>query len=449
MSKLSRDMTQGSVAWNLIVFSLPLCLSYFLQALYGSADTLIVGQFSALGDVTGVSQGSQVINILTQGISGLSSGGTVLIARYMGAKREEDLQQTIETLFSLFALSALALTGIMLLGNNLIIRLMQVPAEAVLPMRRYLQVCEIGILFIFFYNCISAVLQAMGDSRHPLIFVGIACCVNIVLDLILVAGFRMGALGAAIATVSAQMFSVVLSIRFLRKQQFGFDFSLGSFRISREKLRLLLELGLPFAIMRTVVHCSFVIVSGLSNVYGLAASSAAGVVAKINTFATMPFTALQVAVSTMAGQNMGAGQLKRAQHTLLVGLGISFSIGSAMFLLAQCFPRQMLGIFSQDLSMINAGENFLRCFSLEYLFMSFTYCIHGLMSACGYTWIPALDGFLASVVCRIPLAVLFSRWIGFPGIALGSSVAVLGAMIPAICFYLSGIWRKAADKNRL
>ena len=99
--------------------------------------------------------------------------------------------------------------------------------------------------------------------------------------------------------------------------------------------------------------------------------------------------------------------------------------------------------------MINAGENFLRCFSLEYLFMSFTYCIHGLMSACGYTWIPALDGFLASVVCRIPLAVLFSRWIGFPGIALGSSVAVLGAMIPAICFYFSGIWRKAADKNRL
>ena len=129
MSKLSRDMTRGNVAWNLIVFSLPLCLSYFLQALYGSADTLIVGQFSALGDVTGVSQGSQVINILTQGISGLSSGGTVLIARYMGAKREEDLQQTIETLFSLFGLAAIALTGFMLLGNDLIIRMMQVPAE--------------------------------------------------------------------------------------------------------------------------------------------------------------------------------------------------------------------------------------------------------------------------------------------------------------------------------
>ena len=150
MGKLTRDMTQGNVAKNLLLFSIPLCISYFLQALYGSADTLIVGQFSQLGDVTGVSQGSQVINILTQAISGFSSGGTVLISRYMGAKRDEDLQETIETLFSVFAAAALLFTAVMLLCNNAIIRMMQIPSEAVVPMLRYLQVCEIGILFIFF-----------------------------------------------------------------------------------------------------------------------------------------------------------------------------------------------------------------------------------------------------------------------------------------------------------
>lgn len=449
MSKLTKDMTQGSVAKNLILFSIPLCLSYFLQALYGSADTLIVGQFSPLGDVTGVSQGSQVINILTQAISGLSSGGTVLISRYMGAKRDKDLRQTIESLFSLFAVTALAFTAIMLLCNDFIIRLMQIPSEAVVPMRRYLQICEIGILFIFFYNCISAVLQAMGDSRHPLMFVGIACCVNIVLDLLLVAGFRMGAFGAAIATVLAQMLSVFLSIRFLRKQNFTFDFKLRSFRFSRDKVALLLQLGLPFAIMRAIVNCSFVVVSGLSNAYGLAASSAAGVVSKINSFATMPFTALQVAISTMAGQNMGAGQLKRAQHTLFVGLGISFSIGGFLFLLTQLFPRQILSLFSPNGDMIAAGENFLRFFALEYLLMPFTYSIHGLMSAGGYTWIPAVDGLMASVLCRIPLAMLCSSWIGFPGIALGSSLAVMGAVIPALTFYFSGIWKKPSAKQRL
>lgn len=449
MSKLTKDMTQGSVAKNLILFSIPLCLSYFLQALYGSADTLIVGQFSPLGDVTGVSQGSQVINILTQAISGFSSGGTVLISRYMGAKRDKDLQETIETLFSLFAVAALIMTGVMLLCNNWIMKLMQIPAEAIVPMRRYLQVCEVGILFIFFYNCISAVLQAMGDSRHPLIFVAIACCVNIVLDLILVAWLRMGAFGAAIATILAQMLSVFLSIRFLKKQNFTFDFALSSFRFAREKLVLLMQLGLPFAVMRALVNCSFVIVSGLANVYGLAASSAAGVVSKINSFATMPFTALQVAISTMAGQNMGAGQQKRAQHTLFVGFGICFSIGALMFFLAQFFPRQILSIFSPNTAFIDAGENFLRFFALEYLLMPFTYSIHGLLSACGYTWIPAVDGFLAAVVCRIPLAMLCSSWIGFPGIALGSSFAVLGAVIPAVSFYLSGIWKKPGKKSRL
>ena len=449
MSKLTKDMTQGSVAKNLILFSIPLCLSYFLQALYGSADTLIVGQFSPLGDVTGVSQGSQVINILTQAISGLSSGGTVLISRYMGAKRDKDLRETIETLFSLIAVTALAFTAIMLLCNDFIIRLMQIPGEAVLPMLRYLQICEIGILFIFFYNCISAVLQAMGDSRHPLMFVGIACCVNIILDLLLVAVFRMGAFGAAIATVLAQMLSVFLSIRFLRKQKFTFDFRLRSFRFSRDKVALLLQLGLPFAIMRAIVNCSFVVVSGLSNTYGLAASSAAGVVSKINSFATMPFTALQVAISTMAGQNMGAGQLKRAQHTLFVGLGISLSIGGSLFLLTQLFPRQILSLFSPNPEMIAAGENFLRFFALEYLLMPFTYSVHGLMSAGGYTWIPAVDGLLASVLCRIPLAMLCSSWIGFPGIALGSSLAVMGAVIPALTFYFSGIWKKPGAKNRL
>lgn len=449
MGKLTRDMTQGNVAKNLLLFSIPLCLSYFLQALYGSADTLIVGQFSQLGDVTGVSQGSQVINILTQAISGFSSGGTVLISRYMGAKRDEDLQETIETLFSVFAAAALLFTAVMLLCNNAIIRMMRIPAEAVVPMRRYLQVCEIGILFIFFYNCISAVLQAMGDSRHPLVFVAIACGVNVILDLFFVGLLRLGAFGAAIATVMAQMFSVLLSIRFLRRQNFAFDFSLRSFRIAREKLVLLLRLGLPFAVMRFLVNCSFVIVSGLSNVYGLAASSAAGIVAKINTFATMPYTALQVAISTMAGQNMGAGKLQRAKHTLFVGLGIAFTIGGVMFLLAQLFPRQLLYIFSPNEEMIAAGKNFLRFFALEYLLMPFTYCIHGLMSASGYTWVPAVDGLLAAVLFRIPLAMLCAHWLGFEGIALGSSLAVLGAVIPAILFYLSGIWKKPAAKNTI
>ena len=448
MAAITKDLTKGSVTKNLILFSIPMCLSYMLQALYSSADALIVGQFSALGDVTGVTQGGQIIHILTNGISGLSTGGAVLISQYLGAKRDKELKETIQSIFALFAASAFALTVVMLLSNNLIIRLMQIPAEAVLPMKRYLQICEIGLLFIFFYNCISAVLQAMGDSRHPLIFVGISCAVNVVLDLILVGAFQMGAEGAAIATVFSQLLSVILSAVFLKKQQFTFDFKLSSYRFHRDKLGMLLKLGFPFVIMRTTVATSFVAVSGLANGFGLAASSAAGIVNKINNFATMPFSAMQLAISSMAGQNIGAKNIKRAQHTLFAGFSINMIIGGCLLLAAQLWPDGMLRIFSSNEELIETGRNFLRLFSLEYVLMPFSYSIHGLMTASGHVWIPSLDGLLASVVFRVPLAALFASLMGFDGIALGGALAVLGAAIPAVLFYCSGIWKKNAAQGK-
>lgn len=281
MAKIKHDMTQGSVVKNLLLFSLPLFLSYFFQALYGSVDTLIVGQFCELADVTGVTQGSQITHILTQAISGLSTAGAIMIAQYTGGSHERDLEETIRTLFSLFLISSVLTTAVMLFLNMPIIRLLKIPEEAVAPTMEYLQICEAGLVFIFFYNCISAILQAMGDSRHPLIFVAIACGINVVLDIILVVCFGMGAAGTAVATVAAQAVSVVLSINFLRKNQFLFDFRPRSFRIYRDKLSALLKLGIPYAIQRGVVYCSFLAVSGLSNAYGLAAASASGVVAKI------------------------------------------------------------------------------------------------------------------------------------------------------------------------
>jgi len=451
VAKITKDLTQGNVLKNLILFSVPLCLSYLLQALYSSADALIVGQFASLGDVTGVTQGGQVINILTMGVSGLSSGGSVLIAQYLGGRREQDLSETIRTLFTLFAVSALILTALMFACNGLIIRLMQIPPQAVLPMLRYLQICETGILFIFFYNGISAVLQAMGDSRHPLIFVGVACTANVVLDLLFVGVLHMGAAGAAIATVMAQLLSVVLSCRFLRRQHFSFDFKLSSFGFHVDKLRMLLRLGMPYVIMRVAVAGSFVVVSGLSNGYGLAASSAAGVVAKINNFATMPFMSLQVAIAAMAGQNLGAGKLRRGQHTLFAGWGLAMVIGGTMFLAAQFMPDEILRLFSPNEEMIAAGRNYLRLFSIEYVLMPFSYSIHGLMTAAGHVWVPAIDGLLASLLFRVPLAALFGSRMGFNGVALGSSLAVLGAVIPAVLFYLSGSWKKSilqADQKK-
>lgn len=447
MAKIKHDMTQGSVVKNLLLFSLPLFLSYFFQALYGSVDTLIVGQFCELADVTGVTQGSQITHILTQAISGLSTAGAIMIAQYTGGSHERDLEETICTLFTLFLIFAALTTVVMLFLNMPIIRLLKIPGEAVAPTLEYLQICEAGLVFIFFYNCISAILQAMGDSHHPLIFVAIACGINVVLDLVLVVCFGMGAAGTAVATVAAQAVSVVLSINFLRKNRFLFDFHPRSFRIYRDKLSALLRLGIPYAIQRGVVYCSFLAISGLSNAYGLAAASASGVVAKINNFATMPFSAIQSAIATVARQNMGAGKIERSRAAFRAGLACNLLFGGSLFIAAQIIPGQMLSLFSPDTEMIRVGIAFLRYYSLEYILMPFNFSIHALMSASGRTIIPAIDGLLASFVVRIPLAAYFSSSMGFPGIALGSSLAVISALIPAAVFYFSGIWKNPKIKS--
>lgn len=448
MAQIKKDLIHGSISRNLLSFSFPIFLSALLQALYGSADAIIVGHFSDLGNITGVTQGSQMMNIVTQAISGFSTGGCVLIGQYIGAKKEKDLNETVNTLFTFFICAALGFMLVMFCLNSTFARILALDSQAVIPFKSYLRICEIGLLFIFLYNCIAAVMQAMGDSRHPLLFVGIACVTNIILDLVFVAGLNMGAVGAAIATVIAQLLSVVLSVVFLRKQDFPFSFGLKSLTINRQKVQLITKLGLPYAIQRGLVYSSFMAISGLANPYGLEAGSAAGIVAKINTFATIPFSAFNVGISTICAQCRGANDVNRAKKTLGTGVLTCFITGSVLFIICQLFPKTVLGIFSTDEKLLEFGVPFLRGYSYEYILMPFTWTIHGFFSGFGHTLIPSVDGILASVVFRTPLAVLFSQKtpLGFGGIAFGAAMAVLGAIIPAWSFFISGIWKKEVIK---
>lgn len=448
MENLQDNLVEGVVWRKLIRFSLPLLASYLLQALYGSVDAYVVGRFSDLASITGVTQGSQITFILTSGVSGFGTAGTVLISQYAGAKNEQAKKESIETVFGIFVLMSIVVTVLILVMSDSILNLLSVPEEAFSAAESYLIICVSGTIFVFMYNCISCVLQALGDSRHPLIFVGVACIVNVILDIFLVAVYKMGATGAAIATIAAQMISVALSVVFLRRRKFIFDFKPRSFRIKKDKLILLMKMGIPYAFQRTVVGISFAAVSRFANEYGIVAASAAGIVSKINNFATLPYSALLVAISTMCGQNLGADNIQRAQKTFYAGLTINLAVGCLMFSCAQLIPGAMLGIFSKDPELISAGIPFLRLYSIEYLLMPFTFSIHGIIAGAGYTEIPMIDGLLASVLLRIPLCALFSHLIGFPGVALGSSLAVLGALIPGVYFYKAGYWKKSRISDR-
>ncbi len=442
--EIKRDLTEGSIPKNLIWFSFPVFLSALLQVLYGSADAVIVGRFSSLGDIAGVTQGSQCMNIITQGISGISTGACVLIGQYLGAKKQEDADRTISTVFTLFALTGVAFAVGLQFLNGALASLMQISPEAVPAFKAYLRICEAGIPFIFMYNCISAVLQALGDSRHPLVFVGISCTLNIAIDLILIARLGMGAKGAAIATVFAQLVSVVLSVAFLRRQRFSFDFKPSSFRLYRDKASDILRLGMPYAVQRTLVYSSFTAISGLANTYGLEAGSAAGIVAKINTFATIPFSAFNVGVATICAQCCGKRDIPRSTRTMLTGTLLCLICGGALFILCQLSPRTVLSVFTTNAELIEIGVPFLRGFSWEYIIMPFTWSIHGMFSGCGHTVIPSFDGILASVAFRTPLALFFSQTVGmgYGGISFGASMAVFSAVICAWTVFFTGIWKR-------
>ena len=224
MSSFEKNLSEGNVAKQLVLFSLPFLASNIIQSLYSVADMLIVGRFSGTTSMSGVNLGSQVTLILTNIVVGLCAGGTVLIAQYLGAKRRKDMQETTATLLTTLTIAAVAITVLMLILKKPILHLIQTPAESFAEADRYLTVTVLGLIFIFGYNVFSAVMRGMGDSKRPLYFVLIACITNVILDLVLVAGLKMGALGAAIATVFSQAVSMITCIVVMIRNDFVFDF---------------------------------------------------------------------------------------------------------------------------------------------------------------------------------------------------------------------------------
>lgn len=449
MERISRDLTTGSITKEMIRFSMPILFSYLLQALYGLADAIIVSFFSDIHQVISVTQGSQVVFILTSFILGLAGGGMVLVAQYSGAADKQDLRQAIQSVFTMFIILAAVLTAVMLSITGWCTRILNIPAEARASCKAYLDICLSGTLFVFLYNGISVVLQALGDSRHPLIFVGIACTVNIGLDLLLVGVMKLGAPGAAYATVFSQFVSVVFAVVFLKRSNFPFAFSLKSLRLYGDKVRRMFRVGLPYAFMRVIVSLSFLLISALANEYGTLAAAGAGIVAKIHNMASLPYAALNLALAAMCGQNLGVGKTDRARLVLFSGVKLMLWIGLFLFAVLQIFPDAVLSVFSATPELIAEATPFLRWYSFCYLFFPFSYGINGLMTGSGQTIATMTVGLTASLVFRVPLAYLCSKGLGmgFPGVALGSSAAVLGAVGVAVIFYRSKIWMRPLLKQ--
>lgn len=445
MAHFENDLSKGNVVRQLILFALPFLVSSIVQSLYNVADMLIVGNFSGTASMSGVNIGGQVTFILTNIVVGLCSGGTVLIAQYLGAKRQQDMKDTIATLMSTLLAAGAVITVVMLILKNQVLVLIKTPAESFDEASRYLTVTVIGIIFIFGYNVLAAVMRGMGDSKRPFYFVMVACATNIFLDLVLVAGFRQGAFGAAVATVLSQALSMILCIGYMVKNDFIFDFKPSSFKFHKEKMSLIVKIGLPAAIQNGITSFSFLIITALVNtIGGVNASAAVGVVGKFNGFAIMPAVAMGSSIATMCAQNIGAGQWDRATKTCRVGTLIAVGCSYLIFVLVQLFPQPILEMFDSNPDMIRSGVEYFRTFSFDYLLVPLCFSINGLYIASGHTTFSLINSILSSVALRIPASILFGSVLGMGimGVGLGAPIASLGSLLLIIWFYFSGKWKE-------
>jgi putative MATE family efflux protein len=414
------------------------------------ADMLIVGNFSGTASMSGVNIGGQVTFILTNTVIGLSLGATVLIGQYIGAENRQALERVTATIITLLLGASLVLTAAMLVFKGPILDLIRTPAESYAESDRYLTVTVCGLVFIFGYNALAAILRGMGNSKQPFYFVSAACITNVILDLIFVAVFHWDAFGAAIATVISQAMSMFLCVGYMIKNKFQFDFKLKSYKIYPNEMRMILKIGLPTCIQNSVTSISFLFLTAIVNIVGgVTASAAVGAVGKFNSFAFMPTQAISASVSAMSAQNIGANRLDRAVQTCRIGTIFAAAVTFAFFVLVQLFPAAILSLFGKDPKMIQSGVTYIRTFSFDFLIIPFIFCINGFLIGGGHTMFTLTSSMLSSVLLRVPICYIFGvvlNW-GLLGVGLGAPIASAGALLVTIFYLMSGRWKYNVIKH--
>ena len=401
------DFTQGRILPKLAFFMLPILGALVLQAAYGAVDLLVVGRFGSTSGLSAVSTGSQVLNLVTFVVTQLAMGVTVLIARYLGEKRPQYIGQVIGGAAIVFTLLAAALFVVLVFFARFIASLMQAPAEALDLTASYVRICGSGIFFIVAYNMLSALFRGLGDSRSPLIFVLVACIVNVIGDLVLVAGFHLDAAGAAIATVAAQAVSVICAIAMLLKKELPFKIHRSDFK-PNPQCKKFLGIGLPLALQEFLTQLSFLALCAFVNRLGLEASSGYGVACKIVNFAMLIPSSLMQSMASFVSQNVGAGNKKRAEQSMFTGIGIGLVFGCAVFALVWCKGDVLSGLFTADAAVIANSYAYLMGFAPETIATAILFSMVGYFNGNDKTLWVMVQGLVQTLLVRLPMAYIMS-----------------------------------------
>lgn len=437
MKSEKSDFTQGSILKKLVLFMLPILGALVLQAAYGAVDLLVVGHFGSTSGLSAVSTGSQVLNFVTFVVTQFAMGITVLIARYLGEKRPQYIGQVIGGAVVVFALISAALFVVMVGFARPISVLMQVPAEAVDLTASYVRICGGGIFFIVAYNLLSAIFRGLGDSKSPLLFVLVACIVNVFGDLALVAGLHMDAAGAAIATVAAQAVSVVCAVIMLLKKKLPFRLQKSDFRLNLQ-CRKFLGIGLPLALQEFLTQLSFLALCAFVNRLGLEASSGYGVACKIVNFAMLIPSALMQSMAAFVSQNIGAGNPKRAKHSMFTGIGIGLVFGCAVFALVWLKGDLLCSVFTTEAAVIANGFAYLKGFAPETIATAVLFSMVGYFNGSNKTVWVMVQGLVQTLLVRLPMAYFMSIQpnASLTNIGLAAPTSTLVGVVLNVCFFL-------------
>ena len=437
MSSDKNNFTEDNILKKLSLFMLPVLGALILQAAYGAVDLLVVGRFGSTAGLSAVSTGSQLMNLVTFMVTQLAMGATVLIARYLGEKKPARIGAVLGGATVVFAILATVLFVLLVFFAHPIAVLMQAPSEALGLTTRYVRICGMGIFFIVAYNMLAAIFRGLGDSKSPLLFVLVACLINIAGDLLFVAGFKMDAAGAAIATVMAQAVSVVLAIVILLKKDLPFTLKKSDFRLNPQ-CRKFLQVGLPLALQEVLTQASFLALCAFVNRLGLTASSGYGVASKIVSFAMLIPSALMQSMASFVAQNVGASKPKRAKQAMFTGMGIGLVFGCAVFALVMLKGDVLAGIFSTDAEVVQKGFEYLKGFAPETILTAILFSMLGYFNGNNKTVFVMIQGLVQTLLVRLPMSYLMSIQpnASLTKIGLAAPVSTLVGVLLNTAFYL-------------
>ncbi len=403
------SFTEGKIMQPLIMFAGPVLFALFLQAMYGAVDLLVVGRFATSADVSAVSTGSQIMTTLTNLVSSFAMGTTILLGQQIGSGKKQEGGKTVGTAIVMFGILACIASILLVLFAAQISQIMHAPESAFDKTVAYVRICGGGMIVIVAYNLIGCIFRGLGDSRTPLLTVGIACVCNIVGDLFLCGVLGMGTGGAAIATVFAQVVSVIVSWGFIRKKELPFTIGRENLRIHGVYLKKMVGLGAPIALQDLLVSLSFLIILAIVNSMGVDASAGVGVAEKVCAFIMLISIAFMQSMSAFVAQNYGAGKMERAKKALFGGMVLSGTIGVLMFFATFFGGSYMAGIFSSDPRVIAAATDYLKAYAIDCMFTAIFFCFTGFYNGIGLTKFVMIQGIIGAFGVRVPVSYFMSR----------------------------------------